>query len=143
MPQWSRLHAFDQLREEQAHGRVLSGFNETPPAFAPTFKRIKAKNRDSDLDERSSVGDSNAAQGAKGAKPPKAVKAPRPSKAGLMMGLKGLRSPHKADVFSGHTDGQPSLSTAQSSSGGSLMSDQAPQLPVNHPSPDPDPNPNP
>ena len=38
---WAKLHAVDQLRQEQSAGRALFEFVETPPRFAPTFKRIK------------------------------------------------------------------------------------------------------
>ena len=48
-PEWTRLHVVDQLREEQNNGRVLSGFNESPPLFAPTFKRIKSGKKGADL----------------------------------------------------------------------------------------------
>jgi hypothetical protein len=46
---WGKMHTFDQLREEMGARRVLSGFNETPPDFPPTFKRIKAGGKATDM----------------------------------------------------------------------------------------------
>ncbi|WIA30252.1 hypothetical protein OEZ86_000342 [Tetradesmus obliquus] len=41
--QWPQLLALDQLRQEQAAGRVFAGFSEGKIDFAPTFKVLKGE----------------------------------------------------------------------------------------------------
>ena len=95
-PSWSKLHAHDQLREEQQRGRALAGFNETPPDFAPTFKKLKSKNRDHERisvaggDGRTSLG---GVDGGKGPKRPTSAF----SGANLAGTLKGMKGGKKAD----------------------------------------------
>ena len=51
------LLAHDQLREEQRCGRALCGFDEPPPPFPPTFKRVRVKDVEREADDEEAADD--------------------------------------------------------------------------------------
>ena len=142
MPPWQKLHAQDQLREELANGRVLTGFSETPPLFAPTFKRIKNKGKlgDKDLGRDSGVEADEDKEDKKPSAAPAAEvkKCANPLKrvsllaGGLLSSPSALKAdigaPKESEASGGRKPGEPPSLAGGLSMGGSMGGSMGPRL---------------
>jgi hypothetical protein len=117
---WSKMHAYDQLREEMNQRRVLCGFTERPPDFPPTFKKLKSKGGkasksrdggslerlsstdggadDDDLSASTFHGSPKAATGGKGGGKRVSVMPTVPNMSSVVRVIKDLKPGHKEHV---------------------------------------------